>query len=386
VPRTLAALLVVLVLSGCTTQAKPEPEGPQRVAWQQVELPMPPGPKGRIAVRDAVRCQDNWYVVGGVFGADGESRPAGWRSRDGRAWTSLRFKPRWFWAHRNVISAVACRDGRVAMVGGKSGGAHGNPRVSTWYPRGDGVFTDVVAAFELYGGPRAVNVGRIAAGDPGWMVVGNRMTGAAVWTSRDATDFRLVDSDPQLASDPTVDTSARDVAYAAGSWTVVGSGLVKGQVAQVPMAWVSPDGAAWKRQQVPHGKGYSDLQRITRYRDDVLAAGIDGERFAVWLRDGGRWRRLGGFGGMDANGSASAFVSGLTVAGSGVVAAVSDGTGYGLWASPDGGRWRQLSVPVSPTTGGERTMTAIGSATQLLLLTDNGKSGTAWLADPIHPR
>ncbi|HEX2419648.1 MAG TPA: hypothetical protein VHJ83_16230, partial [Micromonosporaceae bacterium] len=346
-PRMLTALLALLVLSGCTTEAKPTPEGPQRVSWQRAELPMPPGPEGRIAVRDAVRCQNEWYVVGGVFGADGESRPAGWRSEDGRTWTSLRFKPRWYWAHRNVVSAVACRDGQVAMVGGKSGGAHGNPRVSTWYPRQDGVFTDVIAAFELYGGPRAVNVGRIAAGDPGWMIVGNRMSGAAVWTSKDATDFSLVDSDPQLASDPTVDTSARDVVYTAGSWTVVGSGLVKGQVAQVPMAWVSADGTTWERQEVrPHGKGYADLQRVAPYRDGVMAAGIDGEAFAVWRRNGTRWRRLGHFGEMDASGSASAFISGLTVAGSGVVAAVSDGARYGLWASPDGNRWREVTVPV----------------------------------------
>ncbi|HEX6074777.1 MAG TPA: hypothetical protein VFZ32_05855 [Micromonosporaceae bacterium] len=383
-PRVLTALLAVLVLSGCTTQAKPTPEGPQRISWKQVSLPMPPGPEGRIAVRDAVRCQDEWYVVGGVFGADGESRPAGWRSRDGRTWTSLRFKPRWYWAHRNVISSVACRDGRVAMVGGKSGGAHGNPRVSTWYPREDGVFTDVIAAFELYGGPRAVNVGRIAAGDPGWMIVGNRMTGAAVWTSKDATDFTLVDSDARLSSDPTTDTAGRDVVYAAGSWTVVGSGLTKGQAAQAPIAWVSPDGAAWKRQQVPHGEGYADLQRVTRYGDGVLAAGIDGETFAVWRRDGERWRRLAGFAGMDPDGSASSFVSGLTVAGGGVVAAVSDGAGYSLWSSRDGSRWREVTVPVTPKTGGERILTAIGSDAQLLLLADDGKAGTAWLADPIH--
>lgn len=384
VPRIVTALLAVLVLSGCTTQAEPTPEGPQRVAWQRMTLPMPPGPEGRVAVRDAVRCQDEWYVVGGVFGDDGESRPAGWRSRDGRTWTPLRFKPRWFWAHRNVLSSVACRDGQVSMVGGKSGGAHGNPRVSTWYPRDDGVFTDVIAAFELYGGPRAVNVGRIAAGDPGWMIVGNRMSGAAVWKSEDATEFTLIDSDPQLASDDSTDTSGRDVVYAAGSWTVVGSGLVKGNVAQAPFAWISSNGESWQRQQVPHGKGYADLQRVIGYGKDVLAAGIDGQTFAVWQRGGGRWKRLGGFGKLDASGSASPFVSGLTVAGKGVVAAVSDGTDYGLWASLNGKRWREVTVPVVPTTGGERVMTAVGSDTQLLLLADDGKAGTAWLADPIR--
>jgi hypothetical protein len=218
------------------------------------------------------------------------------------------------------------------------------------------------------------------------MIVGNRMSGAAVWKSEDATDFTLIDSDPQLASDDTTDTSGRDVAYAAGSWTVVGSGLVKGNVAQVPLAWVSPNGESWQRQEVPHGKGYADLQRVIGYGGDVLAAGIDGQTFAVWQRGGERWKRLGGFGELDASGSASPFVSGLTAAGKGVVAAVSDGTEYGLWASRNGKRWREVTVPVTPTTGGERVMTAVGSDTQLLLLADDGKTGAAWLANPVHPR
>ena len=90
------------------------------------------------------------------------------------------------------------------MVGAKSGGAHGNPRVTTWYRRDDGVFTDVVAAFELYGGPLAVTVGRIAGGPDGWLIAGARTSGAAVWLSDDATDFRLVDGDPALSSDDSM--------------------------------------------------------------------------------------------------------------------------------------------------------------------------------------
>ena len=99
----------------------------------------------------------------------------------------------------NVLSAVGCRDGMLAAVGAKSGGVHGNPRVSTWRQLADGSVREVPAEFEVSGGPDAVNVGRIAGGPQGWVIAGNRGTGAAAWSSPDATEFRLVSGVPPLA-------------------------------------------------------------------------------------------------------------------------------------------------------------------------------------------
>ena len=81
------------------------------------------------------------------------------------------------------------------MIGSRSGGAHGNPRVTSWYQRADGALVDMQAPFELYGGPEAVSVRRVVAGPSGWLIAGNRLSGAAVWVSADATDFRIVDDD-----------------------------------------------------------------------------------------------------------------------------------------------------------------------------------------------
>ena len=216
--RHLAAAVAVVLLATACTDSEPETKPtlePLEVAWQEATLPRPPGAAGRIAVRDATSCAGTWYVVGGVFPADpsADTRPAAWSSQDGKTWTSLRLDPQGYWAQRAVFSSVACGAGEIAMVGAQSGGAHGNPRVTTWYRRDDGVFTDVVAAFELYGGPRAVTVGRIAGGPEGWLIVGARTSGAAVWLSEDATDFRLVDDDPALSSDDSIDTLARDEVY-----------------------------------------------------------------------------------------------------------------------------------------------------------------------------
>lgn len=273
------------------------------------------------------------------------------------------------------------------MVGAKSGGAHGNPRTSTWYERPAGVMTEVVASFELYGGPRAVNVGRLASGDTGWLIVGNRVSGASVWVSPDATEFTLIDHDPQLASDPTVDTASRDGVFADGRWTVVGSGSVPGRVPRVPMSWVSDDGKVWTRQAITPGPEFEDLQRVVPYQGALLSVGLRGEAFGTWRRPAGAdWRSGPTFGSLDRDRRASPFVSGLGIAGDGLVATVSDGTTYGLWASPDGQRWRSVTTPARPTTAGEHIMTAVGQASSVLLLADDGQAGRAWLVDSMRYR
>ncbi|MGH3658437.1 MAG: hypothetical protein ACRDUA_17420 [Micromonosporaceae bacterium] len=395
--RALLCLLAVAAISaGCTSTPPTKPEPALRVAWREATLPVPPGPEGRLAVRDAVKCASHWYVVGGVFTGPGESRPAAWRSTDGRTWTHLRFAPRWYWAHRNVIASAACHDGRIVMEGAKSGGAHGNPRVSTWYARDDGVYIDVLAAFSLYGGTQAVNVGPIAAGATGWMIAGNRSSGAAVWSSGDGTDFRLLDTDPGLSSDSRTSTAALGLTYADGRWTVVGGATLDGRVARTPLAWVSTDGETWRRQSVPHGDDFAELQRVIGYRGGVLAAGIDGDTFRIWRRDGDRWRRTGRFGTLDPDGTASPAVSGLTRAGAGVVATVSDSSRYTVWAAPDtalngdhdspGAGWRRVATPTRPSTAGEHIMTAVGSGDDLMLLADDAKRGRVWLAAKINFR
>ena len=384
VRRLAAAVAVVLLATACTDsepETEPTPE-PLELAWQEAVLPRHRSLAGRIAVRDATSCAGKWYVVGGVFPADPAEhiRPAAWSSPDGKTWTSLRLDPQGYWAQRAVFSSVACRAGEIAMVGAQSGGAHGNPRVSTWYRRDDRVFTDVVAAFELYGGSRAVNVGRIAARPEGWLIVGARTSGAAVWLSDDATEFRLVDGDPALSSDDRTATLARDGVYDGHGWTVVGSASVTGRLPRVPMAWTSPDGETWQREEVPESDGFTDLERVIRDDDGLLAAGLRGDEFGTWQRVDGTWEAFGTFGALDPDRRAAPFVSGLTEAGSHVFASVSDGSDYRLWTSDDGRDWRPVTTPTTPSITGEHLMSVTASGSSLLLLADDGETGRVWLA------
>ena len=383
------AVLAALLLGGCSAGSSgssddPADPAPARLAWREVQLPVPPGPVGRVAVRDATSCGGTWYVVGAVLGEDGASRPAAWTSDDGSTWRSLPAVGSEYWPQRQILTSVACRDGRIAAIGAKSGGAHGLPRTSSWYQRPDGTLVDVPAGMELYGGPSAVSVNRIAAGPAGWLISGNRRTGAAVWASADATDFRLVDDDPQLSSDDGHQTTALDEVHDGTAWALVGRAAVPGRLGPVPLAWTSSDGTRWLREPVPAGdRQYADLQRVAATGRGLVAVGIRGERFGAWTRRDDRWQLGKAFGALDPDRRGAPFVSGLAATADGAVVSVSDGTRFRLWAQDASGRWRPVATPTRPTATGDAQLTVAATPDDVLLLSDDGTSGRVWLA-PWH--
>jgi hypothetical protein len=346
-----------------------------------VSLPLPPGPAGRIAVRDATACAGTWYVVGAVVGPDLATRPAAWTSADGHTWRPLTVAPTAYYARRNVLTSVACRGDRIAAIGSRSGGAHGNPRISSWYQRPDGTLVDVVAPFTLFGGSQAVDVGRLGAGPRGWVIAGNRTSGAAVWTSPDATRFALHDRDAALASDRVAETSAVDVTADEDGWTLVGRALVDGRTGSVPLAWSSPDGVRWTREQVaPASSVYADLQRVLTVGGRVVAVGLRGEHVGAWWRDRDRWHVGAAFGRLDPDRRSAPFVSGLAATGDDLLVSVSDGTRFGVWTGAPTGRWTEVRTPARPTATGDHQLTVAGAGGSVLLLADDGTTGRAWLA------
>lgn len=380
--RRRAALLLVAVLlgllaAGCNDDHRAV--GPIEPDWHRATLPVPPGAAGRLAVRDATACDGHWYLVGGVIGANGASRPVAWSSDDARTWQLMALAPRTYYARRAVLSSVACRDGKVAAVGSRSGGAHGNPRVTSWYQRADGALVDMRADFELYGGPQAITVQHVAAGPDGWLIAGIRLSGAAVWFSRDATDFRLIDDDPALRSDPEHATSALDQTPDSAGWTVVGRIETPGRIAPLPFAWTSADGEHWTRQQVPAGtRGFGDLERVVLDGSDLVAAGIRGQRFGLWRRDDGHWTVDDAFGAVARDPDGPPFVSGLVAASGTVVAAASDGARFHVWAGTYDGSWREVGTPTHPHPSGDTALTIAGDDHTVLLLSDDGTSGGVW--------
>ncbi|WIM96958.1 hypothetical protein ACTOB_000440 [Actinoplanes oblitus] len=330
-------LLVTALLTAC----KPEPAEP---AWTRVELPGAAG----ATVRAVAACGTFWYAAGALPTAGGETRPAAWRSPDAVTWTPVTFVslPGSFYGPRQVISQLACAGDRVVMLGGAPGGAHGNLRISSWHRLPDGRMAEDPAPFATYGGDTAVDVAHLAAGEHGVAIAGNRSSGAAAWLSPDGREFTLFEDAPGLAGPGT---AARDVVELPDRrWLVAGSR--NGRAA----AWTSVDGASWSSLDPPDAGGYTELQRVIRDGDDVLAAGPLGTAFAVWRLRAGVWARLATFGGAPTGVQALTRVNGRFVV-----------AGGGLWESADAREWRAVGVP-------ERVVNAAGRDHHLMVIAAGG--------------
>ncbi len=326
---------------------------------------MPPGASGQLLVRDVADCDGTWYAVGGVLGPGDATRPAGWSSVDGRAWRSVVFAPlsTSLYGPQDVIYSVGCADrGRVVMIGSRPGGAHGIPRISTWRRRADGAMAEVFAPFDTYGGDNGVDAERVAAGPGGFLIAGNRTSGAAIWLSADGAAFRLFEKVPGLAGDARHRTAARDgVEGADGRWVVVGGIAPLTSLNQAPAAWTTGDGRDVTSAAVPAPAGFNELQRVVRQGGDVVAAGPRGDRVGAWREHAGTWTEAGAFTGHA--------VQSLAVAGNDLYAAAD----ARVWRSADrGASWRRYDIP----DGAVAPMALAGRPGGLLL----ASGGRVWTA------
>ena len=394
--RRVVAAAALLLLAGCTAEeAPPAAPAPVRPQWKQVALPVPPGPAGRLMVRDALRCGQRWYAAGGVATSTQETRPALWRTSDpagAGGWAAVPIDTAGdYYAERSVISALGCRDGLVAAVGAKSGGAHGNPRVRTFYEKAGGTLAAVPSTdFELYGGARQVSVNRIAGGPSGWLIAGNRQGGAAVWTSPDATGFTIHEDVPGLANDAALATTAVDAMAVPGGWLVAGGGRPGGRADRDPLVWTSPDAAAWTRVPLPGTPDDESAHRLVRTPDGLVAVGVAGGSFAAWAAadPGGAtgWESAVRFG-ATGTGVVTGVEAAALLDGPGrLVAATTGADGHRLWAGDLGGAgWRPVETPVAVGTGGFTATAVAGSGGTMLYLADDGTAGTVWTASFPDP-
>ncbi len=373
-----------LVIAGCTSAPGPPPL--PAPGWHEVTLPV--AGTGRPEVAALAACPGHWYAAGGYRTPDGATSPALWASPDGRAWRPVPTRPVSAYGPRHLLSAVACRGDTVVAVGSAAGGVHGNPRTATWLASGTGPLTEVPAAFELYGGPAAIGVGRLTAGPGGWLLCGARLDangqpGAAVWPSVDGREFRLVDADPELESDARGQTSGVDVLAAQDGFTLVGSVFpLDGHAARAPLAWTSGDGVHWHRVALPAPGEDAELQRAVPDGDGLLVLGIRGAGFGVWRASGSGgdpagWRTVSRFGAFHGTGLPG--VTALATSDGRAYAVVADGERYQLWAS--GGPatdWTRLPLPVQPTVGEGHQVALVGAGDAMLLAVEDGTATRVW--------
>jgi hypothetical protein len=349
---------------------------PPDLTWRSASLPVPAG--SRAVVRDAVWCGDRWWVVGGTSDNRGDTRPAVWTSGDGATWRRESVHPGDdYYAARAILGSIGCSADRVAALGSKSGGAHGNPRVQTWRELTGRSLAAVVASNEQYGGQDTVSVSRMSGGSSGYLVTGTRLAGAAVWSSRTGARFTLHDEAPGLASTASVSTQARDALWGEGSWTVVGDEtLDSGRLAAT--VWSGAGDGPWSKASLPGGTVITTAERVTLSDAGPVVAGIEDRTFALWSEHDGRWSQTSTFGKEDLDGSEPEFVSGLASAGGRLAATYSDGSSFRLAVGPATALSTE-PLPASVSDLGDHTVTVATHGNDLLLLTDDGHHGRVWL-------
>lgn len=392
-PVRAAVLALALLVTGCTGSPPPSPaatpvgSGP---AWVAVDLPA--SGSGRPVVRDVAACPGRWYAAGGYATGDGGTRPGLWTSVDARTWTAVPVAPVSVYGPTQLLTSVACDGDATVAVGSTSGGVHGNARVSTWAAPPGGALTEQAAPFELFGGPDAIGVGRLATtrpGAPGFLIVGawrdaNGQAGAAVWVSgAEGSGFRLVNADPELESDARGPTEAHDGLAGPGGFTVVGSVGTPGSrvAARDPAVWTSTDGLTWRRSPVPAAAENEEPERLLADRGGELAVGVRGDGFGAWRGSatGEGWRVAGRFGSFA--GTGLPMVTGLAAGPAGdAYAVVGDGDRYRLWSSTDGTSWTQREPPAVVPVGDQRTVVVAGGGGRLLIAAEDGVSSRLWVA------
>lgn len=382
---TLAALCAGL-LGACSSDPVPEP---LVVTWVEHPLPTPAGAPGRSVVRDAVECGDGWWVVGAVLldapTETRDTRPAAWFSPDHETWSSVPVETGTYWGRRAILNSVACSRGLIATVGARSGGAHGNPRVTSFRMDGD-TLVDVPANFVQYGGVTATNVGPIAGGPTGWLITGNRTSGPGVWFSDDPSGFTRVEAEPGLTDDGDLESLAQGAGWAGDEWVLVGSGARTGRhLDPDPLAWTSPDGLTWSPEEMPAADGVQDVQRVALLDDGrTLTVGRDGGTFAAWVRDDDGWQAPVSFGAIAEEWRGAPYVASLAATSTGIFATVSTGERYELWRTDDGRDWQQVDVPLQPQTAGDHTL-MVAAGGDVLLVGDAGDGGHVWSGERVSP-
>jgi hypothetical protein len=380
------ALVAVLVasLAGCDDKPDDEPTAdPVSITWTEHALPPPAGSPGRSVVRDAVECGDGWWVVGAVFldqpTETRDTRPAAWFSSDRETWSSVPVDAGTYWGRRAILNSVACSRDRVAVLGARSGGAHGNPRVTSFWLDGDAL-VDVTAVFIQFGGVTATNVGPISGGPTGWLITGNRTSGPGVWFTDDPREFTRFEAEPGLTDDGDLESLTQGGGWAGDEWVVVGGGARTGRhLDPDPLAWTSPDGLTWAPQEMPATEVAEDAQRVLDLGDGrLLVVGRSGNRFAAWLREDNDWEKAVTFGAIAESWRGAPYVASLARTPAGVLATVSTGDHYELWQSADGRDWVRVDVPLEPMTAGDHTLVAGAGDDAVLLLGDAGEGGRVW--------
>jgi len=289
-PGVLVTAVVLLALAGCTTPDAPSPDSqpestrtPDRPAWTEVELPGDVSPVTLTELPDGllVGARDEGAVAGRMA-------PRLLRLR-GDAWRGVPLEPRSYYARLARWRSVVSDGRRVFALGAFPGGAHGNPRVTTWA----GTLRDVheePQQWTTFGGSNAGGIVALALGREQPYVVGSWWVDGpgldiSLWSRRGSRWVRGSSVGTPLASaDDRMVTVASAAIGPGGDLLLAGSviDLGGGSVTERAAVWSREPTAGWHLTILPGGT------RATSARcdpDGCLIAGLRDDELAGWRLD-----------------------------------------------------------------------------------------------------
>ena len=286
------------------------------------------------------------------------------------------FRARW----RSVIT-----DGtRIYAFGGAPGGAHSNPRWTSWQGDRGGV-TEYPQLFETFGGPGAGGVTGMTfvAGRP--EIIGSWTSEAAgldivSWTLHGTSWRRGTSTGTALASNERVLNIIRAVGLDDEGTALAGavSRLGNGEVSLDPAVWRSTREASPVRIDLP-SVAPGQATDVSCARTGCLAAGYVKHRLAVWEVLGQR--------AVTAQQLPYVHVTSDSVAlvgppGAKTTSVLTTSRGQSLVLSQSSGTWRLLEGPLGTATA----WAAVGGRTYVITKKSDGSS-TLWVSGrPLSPQ
>lgn len=338
------------------------------VTWRQ--LPLPPG-----ALRlSQVTAAGDQLLVSGQRGSGDAAPPGLWRGDTSGTWTSVRLAPVTYYGRRAELFRVVSDGQQVVALGRRIGGAHGNPRVTSWTGTLDKV-SETEQPFELFGGPNAISVSDLALDAHGAVALGawaahGEPSGITLWRQR-GTTWQRFDRLPGLASQVTVVgsdlTSPGAIAVRGGEAVVVGRTVHLGGGVRLQATFWQQVGQTWAPLTLPSDSD-AQARAVACGHEVCTVVGSSSGMLAAWAVRG-------------------SIVTSIPVprlelddrepvqvvqSGNGLWVAVGQGTGCALLRL-DGGSARVLTPPPGKVT----SMAVLGS-TAVALVRDASGSTTLW--------
>jgi hypothetical protein len=260
-PRALAylsaTLLMMIMVAGCSATGPPAPtETVRELSWSRIALP-------ESLVASSLAPTSEALLVGGSASSD-RARPVLLVVDASGLARSAPLHPTSPYAKVADLVSVAARGDEVVAIGVAHGGAHANPRWTTWAGSRQRL-DEYPQTFDTFGGQSAGGLLDIVITSNGPVIAGTWAASeggldAAVWLPRGRRWLRQESDGTALANTQQIQVNPRTASAAGSAMILSGSVITFGDgVEQRAAVWTWPSrSSAWMLEQLPDAGIHSE--------------------------------------------------------------------------------------------------------------------------------